>query len=399
MASTALETKEPSNMESLIHTVFACDSKPNNMPPCLSGMRIYSEARSELDRIRHAHPTLAPTGCTPQFCQAGRQARINEPRVGRDRPLAEVKQEAEEFLRECRAQGIIASDLNLESRLLAAFSDIAQSTIQTQVTDANGNTFEGLAGGTWLQTAAELEYGIRAAWRNSRRCIMRSEHEGLALADLRKETTSRSMAHAIVKGMLKALNNGRIQPTTFVFPPRSPTQRGPMIWNSQILSFAGYRQEDGSVLGDPASIDLTDAIIELGWKPPEERSRWDVLPLVTMAENDDPYILELPGELRDTVRITHPRYQEQFRELDLQWVKAPALSRLGFDIGGVQYTATPFVGWFMDAEIGSRDLGDESRYNVFPAVIKALKLSDDPDTPFEDLAGYKQLAAVVCNAT
>lgn len=47
-----------------------------------------------MDRIRAAHRTLAPTGCTPTFCQSGRMTSINEPRVGRDRPIAEIQQEA-----------------------------------------------------------------------------------------------------------------------------------------------------------------------------------------------------------------------------------------------------------------------------------------------------------------
>ena len=123
-----------------------------------------------------------------------------------------------------------------------------------------------------------------------------------------------------------------------------------MIWNHQVLEFAGYQQTDGSILGDPASAELTKAILGLGWEPPNPRSRWDLLPLVVMAEGDVPVMIELPPELRKLVEIRHPRYSEEFETLDLKWVAVPALTRLGFDIGGVQYTAAPFVGWFMDAE-------------------------------------------------
>lgn len=118
-----------------------------------------------------------------------------------------------------------------------------------------------------------------------------------------------------------------------------------MIWNNQILAFAGYELEDGSVLGDPSSRELTKAIIELGWTPPQPRSRWDLLPMVTMADEDVPVIAELPPDLRKVVEIRHPQYGREFEELDLKWVAFPALSRLGFDVGGVQYTATPFIGW------------------------------------------------------
>jgi nitric oxide synthase oxygenase domain/subunit len=64
-----------------------------------------------------------------------------------------------------------------------------------------------------------------------------------------------------------------------------------------------------------------------------------------MAEGDLPVIIELPEDLRKLVEIRHPKYSAAFQELDLKWVAFPALSRLGFDIGGVQYTATPFIGW------------------------------------------------------
>ena len=118
-----------------------------------------------------------------------------------------------------------------------------------------------------------------------------------------------------------------------------------MIWNGQVLSFAGYELDNGSVLGDPSSRELTKAIIDLGWTPPEPKSKWDLLPIVTMADDDVPVIAELPPDLRKVVEIRHPQYGTEFEKLDLKWVAFPALSKLGFDIGGVQYTATPFIGW------------------------------------------------------
>lgn len=300
-----------------------------------------------MDRIRAAHRTLAPTGCTPTFCQSGRMTSINEPRVGRDRPIAELQQDAVDFLKECQDHGVITSDEELDERIKEALTEISNTAILSTLTDHDGKASEGLAGGTYHRRTNELEHGVRAAWRNSRRCIMRSEHEHLALCDLRAVYSSREMARSIIKGMQKAFNRGHIVPTVFMFPPRAPGKRGPMIWNSQILAFAGYQQEDGSILGDPANVELTKSMIEFGWKPPMERSRWDFLPLITMAEHDSPYMMELPLELRRTVQITHPLYAKEFSDLDLKWVVAPALSRLGSDIGGNQYTASPFIGWFM----------------------------------------------------
>ena len=93
------------------------------------------------------------------------------------------------------------------------------------------------------------------------------------------------------------------------------------------------------------NIDVTSSIIRLGWKPPIFRTEWDLLPIVTMAEGDQPAITEISKEDFPLVHITHPRHELAFEKLGLRWVAAPALSRLGFDIGGVQYTATPFIGW------------------------------------------------------
>ena len=203
------------------------------------------------------------------------------------------------------------------------------------------------------------------------------------------------MAQEIISGIEKAFGNGVITPTVFMFPPRQVGKRGPMLWNGQIFAFAGYRTKDGSTLGDPANIDLTEAITHLGWKPPKERSNWDLLPIVTMAEDDVPVVTELPPNLKRVVQIQHPKFQDEFKALDMKWVIAPALSRLGFDIGGVQYTASPFMGWFMDGEIGVRNLGDTFRYNMLPKVANALRLHGrDEDVDLDDLPEFERLAAL-----
>jgi hypothetical protein len=68
-----------------------------------------------------------------------------------------------------------------------------------------------------------------------------------------------------------------------------------------------------------------------------------------MAEGDKPAMGTLPAELTKLIKIEHPNYQGEFEDLGLNWHQFPALARLGFDIGGVQYTASPFMGWWMDA--------------------------------------------------
>lgn len=113
-----------------------------------------------------------------------------------------------------------------------------------------------------------------------------------------------------------------------------------------------------------------------------------------MAEGEDAVITEIPKHIFPLVPIRHTKYDLEFDKLGLRWVPAPALSRLGFDIGGVQYTATPFVGWFMDAEIGVRDLADRQRYNVLPSIIEVLGWVTSVEA-FEELLEMDKLRLLV----
>ena len=347
---------------------------------------------AEHQRIKEKHRTLASTGCSKDFCQAGRAIHTDEPRVGENRSLEIVCQEAVDFLRDLYDEGFFHSEAKFEARLQEVHAEILYGATGGI---AREHKLPTRLGGNWTQTPGELEFGIRRAWRNARKCIARSHAEELKLCDLRYVTTSVEMANGLLRNAVEAFNEGRIEPTAFVFPPRTVNGRGPMIWNNQILDFAGYKMDDGTILGDPSNVHLTTAIMELGWTPPQTRGRWDLLPLVTMAEGDKPAMMEIPAPLSNLVNISHPQFPS-FAALILKWKAAPALTRLGFDIGGVQYTAAPFIGWFMDAEIGVRDLADTFRYNVLPDIIQAIglangKLQDGVDS-LEDLPEYEQLA-------
>jgi nitric oxide synthase oxygenase domain/subunit len=108
-----------------------------------------------------------------------------------------------------------------------------------------------------------------------------------------------------------------------------------------------------------------------------------------MVEDDKPMFATLPPALTRLASIEHPHYSK-IADLGLKWCRFPALSRLGFDIGGVQYTASPFIGWFMDAEIGVRNLADTFRYNVLPDVARAIGWNGPNQTP-DDLPGHERL--------
>ncbi|GHP15261.1 nitric oxide synthase-like protein [Collybia sordida] len=342
--------------------------------------------------IKDRHEKLVSAGRAGGSCSEDPIMRANEHRVGVNRAVDVVEQEAEDFLRELYQNNFFSCEVDFQERLKSVQLEVRNSSVTGVICETQEI---GIVGGAWSQTQRELEFGIRRAWRNARKWIMRSHCEDLKLCDLRSVKRSNEMAMELVKGLTQAYNSGNIVPTVFVFPPRTANNRGAMIWNDQILSFAGYQAEDGTIIGDPKNIQLTKDIIELGWVPPQPKSRWDVLPVVVMAEDDEPVFVELPTNLRKLVEISHPRYKDAFQKLDLKWVAFPALSNLGFDIGGVQYTATPFIGWFMDTEIGIRDLANPLRYNVLPDLITTLYLNDKTseytNSP-KNLATYELLA-------
>jgi nitric-oxide synthase len=45
------------------------------------------------------------------------------------------------------------------------------------------------------------------------------------------------------------------------------------------------------------------------------------------------------------------------------------------EIGGISYTAAPFNGFYMGAEIGARNLGDTDRYNLLPFIAEMMGLN------------------------
>ena len=130
----------------------------------------------EFQSIQAQYKTLTSTGCTAQFCQAGRMLHTDEPRVGENRALRVVEKEAREFLEELRREGFFASDKDFCERLRAVLKEIRSNASDGIIRQDKKN---GKVGGNWTQTPKELKFGLRRAWRNSRKCIMRSHCEEL----------------------------------------------------------------------------------------------------------------------------------------------------------------------------------------------------------------------------
>lgn len=57
-----------------------------------------------------------------------------------------------------------------------------------------------------------------------------------------------------------------------------------------------------------------------------------------------------------------------FKDLNLRWYALPAVSNMLLEIGGLEFPACPFNGWYMGTEIGVRDFCDTQRYNVLEVL-------------------------------
>ena len=284
-------------------------------------------------------------------------------------PIGEVAQEAEAYLRQCYLER------GLPEVFLPRWQEVERAIAKT---------------GTYEHTLDELSYGARLAWRNSSRCVGRYFWQSLQIRDLRHLETEEEMFAALVDHIKIATNNGDLRALMTAFKPD-----GRRLWNSQLLRYAGYKQEGGSILGDPANVEFTEQAIKLGWQPPANRTPFDYLPLVIQLPAKEPKWFDLPPEIILDVDIVHPNYQ-WFEELGLKWYALPAVCNMSLDLGGTQYTCTPFNGFYMGTEIGGRNFSDTYRYNMLPIIAKKMDLDcTSNDTLWKDRAVIELNIAVL----
>ena len=220
--------------------------------------------------------------------------------------------------------------------------------------------------GEYIPTTEELTYGARVAWRNSNKCIGRFFWKTLHVFNERHLTDEREIFEAVLRHIRFATNGGKILPTMTVFETRRVR-----FWNHQIIRYAGYETDDG-IVGDPDSLAFTKKCLELGWKG--EFTHFDLLPVVIQVDGREPVFFELPKEDVLEVELEHPDYPN-FRELALKWYAVPIIANMKFSIGGIDFEACPFNGWYMGTEIGARNLGDDYRYNKCADVAKVMGVS------------------------
>jgi nitric-oxide synthase len=248
--------------------------------------------------------------------------------------------------------------------------------------------------GTYRQTCDELSIGARIAWRNSVHCLGKASWNTLKVRDARDATGRDAVFEACVDHLRHATNGGRIQAVITVFGAPEPGRPGVRIHNRQLVQYAGYRQPDGTVLGDPYTVALTEHAFALGW-PGGRGTAFDILPLVIETADEPPHWYPIPADAVMEVPLSHPEFS-WFTDLGLRWYAHPAISDQRLRVGGLTYPAAPFSGWYTATEIGARNLSDADRYDMLPVIADRMGLDRRTTrTLWQDRALVELVAAVM----
>ena len=68
------------------------------------------------------------------------------------------------------------------------------------------------------------------------------------------------MFAAICEHLEYSNNGGNIRPAITVFRQRIAGKPDPRVWNNLMCQYAGYKMEDGSIVGDPGAVGITEVI-------------------------------------------------------------------------------------------------------------------------------------------
>ncbi len=237
----------------------------------------------------------------------------------------------------------------------------------------------------WEPSFEELEHGARVAWRNNARCIGRLFWESLEVRDQRHISDPDDVADDLIEHIRIATNGGKIKPLVSIYAAEDNEGAPMRIWNHQLFGYAGYgRQPDGTYLGDPKNEEFTRMACEMGWQG--KRTDFDLLPWIIQRRGEPARLYPVPEDVCMEVPLRHPSL-EWFAELGLRWYAVPILSDMNLRLGGLNFRAAPFNGWYMGTEIGSRDLGDTGRYDQLPVVAEKMGLlGSKPETLWKDRA-------------
>lgn len=318
------------------------------------------------------HGLSEPIKCSGSSCKGALMSGQSSAPSGRAKE--ELFEEAYKFQQQYQSSLKTSSDEDFRNRLNEIKGEIANT-------------------GTYSLTYDELVFGAKLAWRNASRCIGRIQWSKLEVQDCRHVKTTEEMFQALCKHLEHGTNNGNIRSMITIFPQRIPNREDFRVWNPQLINFAGYLKEDGSVVGDPGRLHLTRICQRLGWKG--KGGRFDILPWILSAPHEGAKFYEIPEELVLMVDLEHPNYP-RFSDLNLKWYVLPAVADMMFDVGGLSFTGAPFNGWYMATEVGARNLCDVQRYNLSKEIAEIMGLdTSTPSSLWKDLALIEATRAVI----
>lgn len=227
--------------------------------------------------------------------------------------------------------------------------------------------------GFYHHTPEELAYGARLAWRNQGRCIGRLFWESLDVVDCRHITQPEDIAQRMHDHLRESYGGGRIKSTISVFAPVQGTRLPSWIESNQITQYAAHALPDGRIIGDRQNAEASRIARSMGWIPPRDAGRFDLLPWFIRDASDRRHRIDLPDDAVREVKIRHPDFPA-VEALGLQWYAMPLVSNMVMTIGGIEYPCAPFNGFYMATEIASRNFADAKRYDLLPEVAGSLGL-------------------------
>ena len=91
-------------------------------------------------------------------------------------------------------------------------------------------------------------------------------------------------------------------------------------------------------MGDPANLEFTKYLIRYKlWRAPEERSHFDILPVVLKIPGEKkPFVHKLPKNVVHEVEIEHPEFSA-VKYLGLKWAAVPLIANFNMNLGGVDH--------------------------------------------------------------
>ena len=250
--------------------------------------------------------------------------------------------------------------------------------------------------GTYDAHEEELTVGARLAWRHNTRCIGKLYWRGLTVRDFRDVTDAAGdRRRAAWTTRSSCTTRAGSSPRSPIFAPDRPGQQAAIVRNSQLISYAGHRQADGTIVGDPNTAALTDVAKANGWSPAHEGPLRRPAAGRRDAATARSRVHEIPRGLAHEVEIEHPTIPG-LAELGLRWWGFPSICDNVLSIGGINYPLAPFTGWYLAPEISARDFSDTYRYNLLPEIAEALGIdTSDVRSLWKDRAVVELTAAVL----